>query len=132
MSTRYAGRNRISSKAIRAVTSAIAAAELNTTAKAVAVELGDDNGALLVAVSAPVGIPSLAAAASPRGGSVPTILARASNAQATIRTRVLELTGSTVGRVNVRLVTADIEGHGSSGAKHIHPARLWPSASPLS
>jgi hypothetical protein len=111
MSTRYEGRNRISSKAIRAVTSAIAAAELNTTAKAVAVELGDDNGALLVAVSAPVGIPSLAAAASPRGGSVPTILARASNAQATIRTRVLELTGSTVGRVNVRLVTADIEGH---------------------
>jgi hypothetical protein len=116
---RFTGRNRISSRAIRAVTSAIAADELDTVASRVSVELGDDSGALLVSVSAPVGIASRATTRRHRAATgttaptatAPTILERATNAQSTIRERVLELTGSTVGRVNVRLTAAHIEGH---------------------
>ena len=118
------GRNRITSRAIRSVVSAIAAGELHTTARAVGVELADDAGALAVTVSAPVGIAPLVGPSSAANASRPsrvdrapapaaalsnaTVLERAAAAQQTIRARVLELTGSAVGTVNLRLTSARI------------------------
>jgi hypothetical protein len=128
------GRNRITSRAIRSVVSAITAGELHTSARAVGVELADDAGALAVTVSAPVGIAPLLgpgstastarpsrvdrvdrALSTPSAAGAPssplpdaTVLERATAAQQTIRTRVLELTGSTIGTVNLRLTSARI------------------------
>ena len=109
---RFHGRNRIASKAIRAVVSAVTATELGTAAKTVGVELVDDNGALAVTVSAPVRVASLVAIAHGRLGKAPTasVLERAGEARAIIRDRVRELTGSEIGPVNVRLTAARIEG----------------------
>lgn len=108
---RFHGRNRIASKAIRAVVSAVTATELGTTAKSVGVELDDDDGALAVTVSAPVKVPSLVAIANSRTGNAPTasVIERAGDARATIRNRVHELTGSEIAAVNVRLTAARIE-----------------------
>jgi len=108
---RFHGRNRIASRAIRAVVTAVTATELGSAAKSVGVELDDDAGALAVTVSAPVGIAPLLAPAD-RGVPAPaTVVERATAAQTTIRTRVQELTGSTIGTVNLRLTAARIEGN---------------------
>ena len=108
------GRNRIASRAIRSVVSAVAAGELGSTAKSIDVDIADDGGALAVTVSAPVGIPSLAAVAASRAApaETSTILERANAARATIRERVHTLTGSSISVVNLRLTTARIEGDG--------------------
>ena len=107
------GSNRVSSRAIRAVVSAITATELDTAARTVGVELDDDNGALAVSVSAPIGIAALTAVPSDRSSRArpgATVLERASAAQATIRSRTRELTGSSIATVNLRLTGARIEG----------------------
>ena len=114
---RFHGRNRISSKAIRAVVSAITASELGVTAKNVDVQLSDDNGGLAIGISAPIAIAALAAV---RTGSSrlavrsttaqPTLIERVTSAQNIIRGRMLDLTGSSVGAVNIRLTGAQIQG----------------------
>ena len=114
---RFHGRNRISSKAIRAVVSAITASELGVTAKNVDVQLTDDNGGLAIGISAPIAIAALAAV---RTGSSrlavrstsaqPTLIERVTSAQNIIRGRMLDLTGSSVGAVNSRLTGAQIQG----------------------
>ena len=114
---RFHGRNRISSKAIRAVVSAITASELGITAKSVDVQLSDDNGGLAIGISAPIAIAALAAV---RTGSSrlavrsttaqPTLIERVTSAQNIIRGRMLDLTGSSVGAVNIRLTGAQIQG----------------------
>jgi len=114
---RFHGRNRISSKAIRAVVSAITASELGVTAKNVDVQLTDDNGGLAIGISAPIAIAALAAV---RTGSSrlavrstsaqPTLIERVTSAQNIIRGRMLDLTGSSVGAVNIRLTGAQIQG----------------------
>jgi len=114
---RFHGRNRISSKAIRAVVSAITASELGITAKNVDVQLTDDNGGLAIGISAPIAIAALAAV---RTGSSrlavrsttaqPTLIERVTSAQNIIRGRMLDLTGSSVGAVNIRLTGAQIQG----------------------
>lgn len=106
------GRNRITPRAIRSVVSAITAEALDTRAKNVGVELGDDGGVLTVTATAPVHITSLATlapGAAPGHGAQLTVLQRAAAAQNSIRDRVLILTGSTVGSVNLRLASAQIE-----------------------
>ena len=114
---RFHGRNRISSKAIRAVVSAITASELGVTAKNVDVQLTDDNGGLAIGISAPIAIAALAAV---RTGSSrlavrstsaqATLIERVTSAQNIIRGRMLDLTGSSVGAVNIRLTGAQIQG----------------------
>ena len=114
---RFHGRNRISSKAIRAVVSAITASELGITAKNVDVQLTDDNGGLAIGISAPIAIAALAAV---RTGSSrlavrstsaqPTLIERVTSAQNIIRGRMLDLTGSSVGAVNIRLTGTQIQG----------------------
>ena len=106
------GRNRIATRAIRSVVAAVAATELGASAKSVGVELVDDDGALAVTVSAPVGVASLTAVSSGRLtlAGTPSVVERAGAARATIRNRVQDLTGSSIGPVNVRLTAARIEG----------------------
>ena len=110
---RFHGRNRISSKAIRAVVSAITAAELGIEARTVGVELSDDNGGLTVAVSAPVAIaglsPTSGAPSTSRDPRQPNLIDQAIAAQNVVRRRMLDLTGSAVGVVNIRLTAAHIK-----------------------
>jgi len=114
---RFHGRNRISSKAIRAVVSAITASELGITAKSVDVQLSDDNGGLAIGISAPIAIAALAAVrtgssrlAVRSSSAQPTLIERVTSAQNIIRGRMLDLTGSSVGAVNIRLTGAQIQG----------------------
>jgi hypothetical protein len=106
-----AGRNRITRKALTQIVTAVSASALGVAFKSVSIGLNDDEGALAIAVSSPIRIPSLRevtgdAAAVERSGG--TILARAAAAQVQIRDRVTELTGSSVTTVTVRLTGADI------------------------
>lgn len=106
-----AGRNRITRKALTQVVSAVSASALGVGLKSVTIGLGDDDGALSITVSSPIRLPSLRdvsrdATAVDRAGG--TILARAAAAQIQIRERVMELTGSTVSTVTVRLTGPDI------------------------
>ena len=114
---RFHGRNRISSKAIRAVVSAITVSELGVTSKNVDVQLSDVNGGLAISISAPIAIAALAAVRTGssrlavRSTSVqPTLIERVTSAQNIIRGRMLDLTGSSVGAVNIRLTGAQIQG----------------------
>ncbi|MET4783535.1 hypothetical protein [Glaciihabitans sp. UYNi722] len=108
----FHGRNRVSSRAIKGVVSAITAEAMGVTARQVGVELADDKGLLEVTTSAAISVISLTATGrkamqSDVSGS---IIDRATAAQTTIRDRVRELTGSSIGRVNLRLNDAHIEG----------------------
>ncbi|WP_291054568.1 hypothetical protein [Herbiconiux sp.] len=105
------GRNRITAKALDRIVSAVAAEALEVDARSVGVELGDDKGLLAVAVTSPIRVPSLEgirAAGSLPAGTGGTVLERAAAAQESIRERVRALTGSTVGRVTVRVARVDI------------------------
>jgi hypothetical protein len=105
------GRNRITAKALDRIVSAVAAEALEVDARSVGVELGDDRGLLAVAVTSPIRVPSLEgirAAGSLPAGTGGTVLERAAAAQDSIRERVRALTGSTVGRVTVRVARVDI------------------------
>lgn len=105
------GRNRITPRAIRTIVSAITATELGTPAKTVGVELSDDDGTLVVTATAPVRVASLISRGTlARRTPQPSVLERAAAAQNTIRRQVLELTGSAVGVVNLRLTSARIDG----------------------
>jgi hypothetical protein len=107
-----AGRNRITAKALNRVVAAVTADALGVKASRVGVDLADDQGRLALTVTTPIRVVSLARVqAGPgvvgrTGGSVAD---RAAAAQETIRDRVSLITGSAVGRVTVRLTTADIQ-----------------------
>ncbi|KGJ81738.1 hypothetical protein GY21_01225 [Cryobacterium roopkundense] len=102
------GRNRITTRALKQVVSAVAAEAMGVPARQVGVQLADANGLLQVTAIAPIRVLSLTAPrrAADAAGS---ILARATAAQATIRDRVLHLTGSSIGQVTVRLNDANIQ-----------------------
>jgi hypothetical protein len=125
------GRNRVSQRALRRMAEVIAAEELGVRPGDVSIELADDGGLLGVTASLPISLPSLASAdrggarvAKPRtarlrtterrttepGSSDGTVLGRAAAAQSAVRDRMLHLTGSTVGAVNLRLTAARTEG----------------------
>lgn len=88
------------------------AAELDTEPKSVTIDLGDDHGALVVAVSAPVGVHSLAGQRDGLGLTSATILERGTSVQNSVWSGLLELTGSSVGRVDVRFTGARITTRG--------------------
>jgi hypothetical protein len=113
---RFHGRNRVTSRAIRSVVSAITAAQLGVDAKNVGVELSDNNGELAIAVSAPIAMAGLVVRGAATRNAAPgssalagsTLVDRASSTQNIIRSRVWDLTGSTAGIVNIRLTGARI------------------------
>jgi hypothetical protein len=104
------GRNRITSRAIRAVVSAVAAQALQAPAKNVSVELADANGGLRIIATAPIGVAALTTASGrPAAPGGPSILERAETARRTIGRDVSALTGSTIAAVDLRLSSAHID-----------------------
>lgn len=99
------GRTTITSRAVRRVVSAVTADALEVPAHDVAVTLSDDHGKLAVEARTPIRIPALAA--RPDAGG--TLVERLVAAQTEVRERVLDLTGSTVGRVDLRITGARIQ-----------------------
>jgi hypothetical protein len=93
------GRNRVSAKALRRVVSAITADAMGVDPTDVAVDLADDNGQLGVSAATPIRV-------RPLGRPQESVLDRATGTQTVIRDRMLDLTGSSVGRVSVRLTAA--------------------------
>ncbi|GAA0965981.1 hypothetical protein [Frigoribacterium faeni] len=98
------GRNKITSKAVRRVVSAVTAEALEVSASDVSVELADRDGALSVVAKTPIRISPLGVPTRSTG----TLLERLSSAQSTIRSRVLQLTGSAIDRVDLQVTGADI------------------------
>ncbi|AMM20168.1 hypothetical protein AX769_08300 [Frondihabitans sp. PAMC 28766] len=106
------GRNRITSKALRRVVSAVAAEALGVKAHQIGVDLGDHDGDLTVTATAAVGVPSLVPGQHGHQDPLPTILARAASAQKSIQNRVKTITGSSISEVNLRLTSAYIKEEG--------------------
>ena len=106
------GRNRITSKALNRVVSAVTADELGVNAGKIGVDLGDHEGALSLTITTPIRVVSLdrvqsdTSVVARSGGS---ILDRTARAQETIRTKVSSLTGSSIARVTVRVSGVDIQ-----------------------
>jgi hypothetical protein len=100
------GRTTITARAVRRVVAAVTADALEVPATDVAVTLTDDAGALAVEARTPIRVPALAARDEAGG----TLLERLTDAQTQVRDRVLDLTGSTVGRVDLRITGARIQG----------------------
>lgn len=99
------GRNTITSRAVRRVVSAVTAEELGVKASEVSVGLSDARGDLTVTASAPIHVAPLGADARQSG----TVLERLSSAQTTIRERCLQLTGSTISRVDLHITGAQLD-----------------------
>ena len=99
------GRTRIASRAVRRIVSAVTADALSVSASDVSVELGDDRGLLAVTARTKINVRPLGDVGRRSTG---TLLQRIEQAQATIRHRCLELTGSTIGRVDLRITGVDL------------------------
>ena len=100
--TSQAGRNRVGAKALRSVAVVVTAEAMGVTARDVAVDLLDDDGLLGVSATTAIALPSLL---SPQRAT-PTALERSEWAQSTIRDRMREITGASVGLVDLRLTRA--------------------------
>ena len=99
-----AGRTRVGAKALRAVATAVTAEAMGVDTRDVSVDLVDDDGLLGVSVTTAIALPSLAGLQR----TTTTALDRAAETQTVVRDRMLALTGSTVGTVDLRLTTARI------------------------
>lgn len=106
------GRTRITAKALNRVVSAVTADALGVGTARVRVDLDDQDGLLVLTVTTPIRVVSLERVRTQKdalrraGGSV---LDRAARAQEIIRDRVNGLTGSSIGRVTVRISGVDIQ-----------------------
>lgn len=109
--TTMAGHNRISTQALTALAQAAAAESLGVSPQDVRAEWSDDDGLLALSIAAPIGVPSLVDVLMDPlrlgtfGGSV---WERAVKAKTTILERVMELSGSTLSRVDIRISGARI------------------------
>ncbi|ARC58363.1 hypothetical protein AS850_14855 [Frondihabitans sp. 762G35] len=99
------GRTKITSRAVRRVVSAVTAEALSVDASDVSVELVDDRGSLTVIAKSPIHVRPLGDVGRRSSG---TLLERLGAAQTTIRDRCLQLTGSTIGRVDLRITGVDL------------------------
>ena len=103
------GRTTISARAVRRVVSAVTADALGVSASEVSVALSDERGVLRVEARTPIHVDPLGATGSESAGrQTSTLLDRVVEAQNSIRTRCLQLTGSTIGRVDVRITAVDL------------------------
>lgn len=100
-----AGRTRIAPKALTSLIGGLAADALRVHRGGVRVAVSDDNGSLSIDITTPIVVAPLARIAKERGLLAQyggTMLERAAGAQAEVRERTQQLTGSLVSRVNVR------------------------------
>ena len=94
------GRNRIAPRAVRRVVSAVTAEALGVSPSDVSVELTDEGGAVALTAKSPIHVEPLGETGLRSGG---TLVDRLGTAQSTIRDRSLQLTGSTVSRVDLQI-----------------------------
>jgi hypothetical protein len=99
------GRTKITSRAVRRVVSAVTADALSVNASDVSVELADDDGSLTVIAKTPIHVRPLGDVGRRSSG---TLLERLTAAQNDIRERCLQLTGSTIDRVDLRITGVDL------------------------
>lgn len=105
------GRNRVTTRALTRVITAVTAAQLRVAPRQIAVDLEDNGGELSVTVRAPIQLVSpqrVAADPAVVARSGGTVLQRAALAQENIRSDSQLLTGSRIARVTLRLVRAEI------------------------
>ncbi len=101
-----AGHNRISTQALTSVARGAAAEIFDVAPADVRVSFADDGGLLALSLSLPIGIPPLPAVVHDPGRVAAhggPIWSRAVQAKALILDRVAGLTGSGLGRVNIRI-----------------------------
>jgi hypothetical protein len=91
------------------VATAITADALGIAAATPKVELVDSHGDLALVVSAPIRVQGLSTSEGGAPARHRTVLESAEQAQAEIKRRLTELTGSTVSRVVIRITGADIK-----------------------
>ncbi|KZC96229.1 MULTISPECIES: hypothetical protein [Clavibacter] len=99
------GRTTVTPRAVRRVVSAVTADALEVPADDVSVTLTDVGGTLTVEARTPIRVPAL----SDRQVAEGSLVERLTRAQIQVRERVLGLTGSTVGRVDLRITGARIQ-----------------------
>ena len=96
------GRNRIETRALNSVASAVTADELGVSAHQVRVQVTDSEGSLAFTVNSPVAMPT------PTGTETEQLTERLRAATSTAKSRISELTGLRVRRVNIRATSAII------------------------
>lgn len=114
---RLAGHNRITTQALTSVAQASAAEFFGVRPAEVRVRWSDDGGLLALSLALPIGVPPLAAVVRDAGRVAATggpIWDRAVAAKAAILSRVSELSGSKLGRVDIRI----------TGARHAEEGRV--------
>ncbi|WP_314193484.1 hypothetical protein [uncultured Arthrobacter sp.] len=110
-SRQYSGHNRISTQALTGLAKAAAAEALGIHAHDVRADWTDDGGLLALSLVAPIRIPSLTAVlrdpgrVQSLGGS---IWERTVQAKTDILTKVTELSGASLSRVDIRISGADV------------------------
>lgn len=107
----YSGHNRISTQALTSLAKAAAAEALGIHAHDVRADWSDDDGLLALSLVAPIRVPSLAAVlrdpgrVQALGGS---IWDRTVHAKTEILTKVTELSGASLSRVDIRISGAHV------------------------
>ena len=99
------GRTKIAPRAVRKIVSAVTADALSVDASDVSVDLADDDGTLTVIAKTPIHISPLGDVGRRSAG---TLIERLTAAQSNIRDRTLALTGSSIGRVDLRITGVDL------------------------
>lgn len=113
--TALAGHNRISTQALTSVAQAAAGEALGVPAHDVRAEWSDDDGLLALSLVMPIAVPSLRVVLRDPGrvaGFGGSIWDRAVAAKAQILSRVTELTGAQLSRVDIRISGAAVRGGG--------------------
>jgi hypothetical protein len=114
-SGQYSGHNRISTQALTSLAKAATAEALGVHAQDVRAEWSDDGGLLALSLVAPIRIPSLTAVlrdpgrVAALGGS---IWDRTVHAKTDIFTKVTELSGASLSRVDIRISGAHVTEEG--------------------
>ncbi|MDQ0616791.1 hypothetical protein [Arthrobacter globiformis] len=114
-SRQYSGHNRISTQALTSLAKAAAAEALGIHAHDVRADWTDDGGLLALSLVAPIRIPSLTAVLRDPG-RVPalggSIWDRTVHAKTDILTKVTELSGASLSRVDIRISGAHVTEEG--------------------
>lgn len=114
-SAAMAGHNRISTQALTSVAQAAAGNALGVPAHDVRAEWSDDDGLLALSLVMPVAVPPLTVVLRDPGrvaGFGGSIWERTVAAKTEIRSRVTELTGAQLSRVDIRVSGVTVSGGG--------------------
>lgn len=105
-----AGRTRITPRALDRIVATVTAEAFGSDPRKTSVTVTDDGGTLSLVITTPVQVPALSRVNEDRGliaRTGGTTLERAKTAQSEIKTRVAQITGYNIARVDIRLTGAD-------------------------